>query len=287
MSSTDVLVSNQRQVDRDNAVFGQNILNAVLHLRKERTQCNLQNIYKYLKQNYPFNVIVQTLTQKDLANHLDESVLVDKTSSGKQQETRQKIKIQNHAEDQRENEQQISTSLNSTTMKTPINVQTQQIMPFFVNAKEVTLVLIRKLFDFYPPFTPAQIIAIESLKKQNLRMEICSFCLSTENKNLKRFDHFLSCCDCGLSCHPYCIKYSEELINYLQEKSIKWQCLECKKCCVCFETCDSLLLCDRCDRGYHNECCNPKLNKPPKGVFICHVCKEMTLIKENKNLDNN
>ncbi len=266
MSSTHVLASNQRQVDRDSEVFGQNILNAVLHLRQERTECNLQNIFKYLKQNYPFNVIVQTLTQKDLTNQLAvgvrERVLNDDTSSRKQQ----KITTQNYTEEQREGNARSEQDISS---------------PLFVNANEVTLVSIRKLLDFYPPFTPAQIIAIESLKKPSFRMEtlLCCFCLSIENKNLKRFDRFLTCCDCGLSCHPYCIKYSEELIEYLQEKRIKWQCLECKKCSVCLGTADSLLLCDRCDRGYHNECCIPKLNKRPKGTFMCHVCKEMTVSK--------
>jgi hypothetical protein len=144
-------------------------------------------------------------------------------------------------------------------------------------------VLIANLLGFKPPFTPGQIITIESLKKPSVKSNECSFCLNTEQLNpLGRFDRFLTCCDCGSSGHPHCLKYNTSLTQYLQEKNIKWQCYECKRCSVCLETCNSLLLCDKCDRGYHKECCNPKLSKRPKGDFICHVCKEMTLSQEKE-----
>jgi hypothetical protein len=147
-----------------------------------------------------------------------------------------------------------------------------------VTAKDVTLALISTLLGFRPPFTPDQILAIESLKKPYVKSTECSFCLRLEKSNpLGRFDRFLTCCDCGSSGHPHCLKYSPSLTQYLQEKNVKWQCYECKKCSVCLQTCDSLLLCDKCDRGYHKECCRPPLTKRPKGDFICQICKELTL----------
>jgi len=35
---------------------------------------------------------------------------------------------------------------------------------------------------------------------------------------------------------------------------------------------EKMLLCDKCDRGYHKECCQPPFQKRPKGSFVCHVC---------------
>jgi hypothetical protein len=102
---------------------------------------------------------------------------------------------------------------------------------------------------------------------------VCSFCLREEKSNpLGQFDRFLTCCDCGASGHPFCLKYSANLVQHLRSNKIKWQCIECKKCSVCLMTCESMLLCDRCDRGYHKECCQPPFAKRPKGSFVCHVC---------------
>ncbi len=173
--------------------------------------------------------------------------------------------------------------LNPASNSAPITIETKfkrQLLhtPKYVAAKDVTSELISNLLDFKPPFTPIQIVAIESLKLWSVKSLYCSFCLGLEKSNpLGRFDRFLTCCDCGSSGHPYCLKYSPSLTQYLQEKNVKWQCYECKKCSVCLQTCDSLLLCDKCDRGYHKECCSPPFTKLPKDDFICHVCKVLAV----------
>ena len=33
-----------------------------------------------------------------------------------------------------------------------------------------------------------------------------------------------------------------------------------------------MLFCDACDRGYHMECCRPRMKKPPKGDWVCIIC---------------
>ncbi len=37
---------------------------------------------------------------------------------------------------------------------------------------------------------------------------------------------------------------------------------------------DRMLLCDRCDDGYHCECLSPPLNEIPEGEWFCEVCQE-------------
>ena len=106
------------------------------------------------------------------------------------------------------------------------------------------------------------------------KKNICSFCLRLEKSNQNGIhDKFLTCNDCGSHGHGQCLKYSCTLVDFIRSREVKWQCIECKKCNVCLATCESLLLCDRCDRGYHKECCQPPLSKRPKGTFNCHVCK--------------
>jgi histone acetyltransferase MYST3/histone acetyltransferase MYST4 len=150
-----------------------------------------------------------------------------------------------------------------------------------VSAKDLNLDIISKLLGYAPPFKPEQIVKIESLKKPtvlcNQMSDLCSFCLRPEKSNpLGQYDKFLTCCDCASSGHAYCLKYSPNLIEHLRAQSTKWQCIECKRCSVCLMTCESMLLCDKCDRGYHKECCQPALSKRPKGQFVCHVCKELS-----------
>lgn len=40
-------------------------------------------------------------------------------------------------------------------------------------------------------------------------------------------------------------------------------CEKSNKKCLLFQ--DNMLFCDACDRGYHMQCCDPPLNKAPKG----------------------
>jgi len=261
------------------------IKNAIENVKNEQAQSNSGRIFQYLKHNYADHAFVQTLTEKDLINYLS----LNAQNSGSN------VKFKKEPDDQQaknSNRNELELSLNYTISKQKkfpslnlnlVKTQAQsnnQLLhpPKFVNAKEITLVLISNLLNFKPPFTPIQIIAIESLKKPNIKSILCSFCLGSEKANLLgRFDRFLTCCDCGSSCHPDCLKYSASLTRNLLEKKIKWVCLECKKCSVCFETCNSLLLCDKCDRGFHKKCCRPVLRNRPEGDFICHVCKELSL----------
>ena len=102
---------------------------------------------------------------------------------------------------------------------------------------------------------------------------------------LGRFDEFLTCVDCASSAHPYCLKYSSDLIDFIKTNRLKWQCYECKLCSVCLKTSENIVLCDKCDRGYHKECCQPALSKKPKGQFICHVCKQIYLKQIESNTE--
>ncbi|KAI8088361.1 hypothetical protein BDF21DRAFT_334709, partial [Thamnidium elegans] len=49
-----------------------------------------------------------------------------------------------------------------------------------------------------------------------------------------------------------------------------WQCNDCKSCLVCQSKNDEdkIVICNRCDRGYHTFCCDPPLKNIPEGKFI-------------------
>lgn len=54
---------------------------------------------------------------------------------------------------------------------------------------------------------------------------------------------------------------------------------------MCLQTtCDAFVLCDKCDRGFHLECCEPALQKRPKSnTYLCHVCKWSDAAMKKKN----
>lgn len=170
------------------------------------------------------------------------------------------------------------------TEQKPLIIETNNLESS-VAPEEVTVELVEKLLGIRPPYSAEQILKIESLKKPPISSpdssKYCSFCLQTEDSNpLGRYDRFLSCCDCGSNGHSYCLKYSTSVVDHIRSHNIKWQCLECKKCSVCLSTSETMLLCDRCDRSYHKECCKPPFIKRPKNQFICHVCREVILKEE-------
>ncbi|XP_025095589.1 histone acetyltransferase KAT6B-like isoform X3 [Pomacea canaliculata] len=102
---------------------------------------------------------------------------------------------------------------------------------------------------------------------------ICSFCLGPTEKNRNgEPEDLISCADCGSSGHPSCLKFSPELAEKVQ--NLRWQCIECKKCSFCGKSGkeDDMLFCDACDRGFHMPCCDPPLNKAPKGRWVCNIC---------------
>lgn len=256
--------------------------------------CSLLTIRKYLSDTYKFQPAVLSEEQPEL-DCLKECVayLLKKNE-------KIFIKCEQHEASGGENddEEKYKYKLNSTYIQQKLQ-QTQLIaqqsvksklaeqqpdlkqIESSVSAKDLNLDIINKLLGYSPPFKPEQIVRIESLKKPtvlcNQMSELCSFCLRPEKSNpLGQYDKFLTCCDCASSGHTYCLKYSPNLIEHLRTQNIKWQCIECKKCSVCLMTCESMLLCDKCDRGYHKECCQPALSKRPKGQFVCHVCKELS-----------
>jgi hypothetical protein len=58
----------------------------------------------------------------------------------------------------------------------------------------------------------------------------------------------------------------ETLSELIDQRSI---CLVCKGT----DSGDLLLLCDRCDNATHTFCCDPPLDEPPAGEWLCCVCK--------------
>ena len=111
-------------------------------------------------------------------------------------------------------------------------------------------------------------------KKGSQPSSYCDFCLgdTEENKKSGSSEELISCSDCGRSGHPSCLQFSETLIE--EVKKYRWQCIECKCCCLCgtSENDDQLLFCDDCDRGYHMYCLKPPIDEPPEGSWSCQLC---------------
>ncbi|XP_065660974.1 zinc finger protein ubi-d4 B isoform X1 [Hydra vulgaris] len=103
----------------------------------------------------------------------------------------------------------------------------------------------------------------------------CDFCLGNidENKKSGSSEELISCSDCGRSGHPSCLQFDDNLAT--QVKKYKWQCIECKCCCLCgtSDNDDQLLFCDDCDRGYHMYCLVPAISEPPEGSWQCQLCE--------------
>lgn len=172
------------------------------------------------------------------------------------------------------------------------SLSSQPSLESTVPGKQVTVELVEKLLNLRPPYMPEHILKIEQIKKpvdsSPSKSSKCSYCKRPErfNQNGKSTDKFLTCADCGSSFHAHgCLKYSARLVDNILDQRVKWQCLECKRCNVCLDTCESLLLCDKCDRGYHKECCSPPLSKRPKSEFKCMLCRHLD--QNNKTESNN
>ncbi|XP_071106627.1 histone acetyltransferase KAT6B-like isoform X3 [Haliotis cracherodii] len=117
------------------------------------------------------------------------------------------------------------------------------------------------------------ILPFERHKKLAKPLPLCSFCLGPAEKNRDgKFEELISCATCGSSGHPTCLKFAPELA--LKVRRLRWQCIDCKRCSFCGKSGkeDNMLFCDACDRGYHMQCCDPPLNKAPKGAWSCNIC---------------
>lgn len=111
-------------------------------------------------------------------------------------------------------------------------------------------------------------------KRPATPIEICSFCMDKEKTEEDgELEELICCVECGRSGHPSCLQFSRKLTEKV--KTLRWQCIECKKCSICAEVTrpDSMLFCDFCDRGFHTDCCKPPLQKPPKGTWSCCICE--------------
>ncbi|ORX84441.1 hypothetical protein BCR32DRAFT_128100 [Anaeromyces robustus] len=101
----------------------------------------------------------------------------------------------------------------------------------------------------------------------------------------------IKCSVCNRNQHPCCCDiYDPYMISKIL--SYPWQCNDCKLCLKCNEAGDEskLLFCDLCDRGYHTYCLVPKLEKLPKGLWVCQqcaICASCHSNKPNKEVNTN
>ncbi|KHJ77461.1 PHD-finger [Oesophagostomum dentatum] len=70
-----------------------------------------------------------------------------------------------------------------------------------------------------------------------------------------------------MEAHPACLEMNDEMAACVQ--TYPWQCIECKRCIVCSmgDQEESMIFCDRCDRGFHTHCIG--LARAPQGSWIC------------------
>jgi hypothetical protein len=69
-------------------------------------------------------------------------------------------------------------------------------------------------------------------------------------------------------------------LKSLQHNSLfnGWKCLNCIVCEVCLqpEPENELLVCDKCDHGYHAKCLKTPLSRIPSGTWLCDYCVKCT-----------
>ncbi|KAI7906060.1 uncharacterized protein BX663DRAFT_250263 [Cokeromyces recurvatus] len=84
----------------------------------------------------------------------------------------------------------------------------------------------------------------------------------------------LKCFDCHRNVHPQCCELDKISAEIVQ--TYDWQCNDCKSCLVCQSKNDEskIVICNRCDRGYHTFCCNPPLKYIPKDDWYCEQCSD-------------
>ena len=112
---------------------------------------------------------------------------------------------------------------------------------------------------------------------------MCFLCGSFGNE-----EEFIFCNLWGESFHPYCVKFTDEDRDKLQEY---WKCLNCKYCEVCSsgDKEKMLLYCDVCDKAYHTFCLKPRLNTVPScgwkwnDWFKCMKCGTTSFFKHRED----
>ncbi|CAJ0939103.1 unnamed protein product, partial [Mesorhabditis belari] len=104
---------------------------------------------------------------------------------------------------------------------------------------------------------------IPTPKQSDLRKSKCITCSLPPKTDMV----MIRCSKCHLTVHADCAEMSEGMSSVVL--TYPWHCMECKLCTVCDKPDDeeSLMFCDRCDRGYHTYCVG--LEEPPNGSWIC------------------
>ncbi|KAH9928673.1 uncharacterized protein B0H18DRAFT_1156648 [Fomitopsis serialis] len=105
-------------------------------------------------------------------------------------------------------------------------------------------------------------------KRQPKREEECGFCQGDDSRNGQgQAERMVSCTECGRS------DIAETMHSYA------WVCHSCKRCEICqkkerevvFQ--NKMVLCERCDRGWHMDCLQPPLEEAPPGSWYCPLCE--------------
>ncbi|KAL7673798.1 hypothetical protein ACOME3_000078 [Neoechinorhynchus agilis] len=106
---------------------------------------------------------------------------------------------------------------------------------------------------------------------ERLRCGICDELVgSMPNRLRPPSSVVLTCSSCVRPHHVGCLQMHQTMAR--QVKKYKWQCVNCKTCTVCTRSSDaqSLMMCDRCDRGFHSFCVG--IISVPDGKWTCEDC---------------
>ncbi|CAO3569418.1 unnamed protein product [Mortierella alpina] len=103
----------------------------------------------------------------------------------------------------------------------------------------------------------------------------CAKCLFGPEKDGSPdvYEELITCIDCRKCWHPSCIKLEPELA--LRE-DVPWQCVHCKTCQKCQSSNNEhkMMMCEKCDRGWHCYCLDTPLETVPRHDFYCDECIE-------------
>lgn len=91
----------------------------------------------------------------------------------------------------------------------------------------------------------------------------------------------VQCTGCYLNYHPACLDLPIQ--TAIKISTYPWKCPLCKLCEVCAipGDDDKLLLCDKCDKGYHTFCLSPPLYELPTGMLLS-ILNRMDAIQAKK-----
>ncbi|KAG8898734.1 hypothetical protein FRC00_002365 [Tulasnella sp. 408] len=106
-------------------------------------------------------------------------------------------------------------------------------------------------------------------KKRPQRENTCSFCQGSDKQNKDGIpEAMVSCCKCGRSGHPSCLKI-EQIGDVI--RSYDWTCMECKTCEVCTKKGREVSCCSL-DYNAASHSNRPALADLPTGTWACPVC---------------